>query len=81
MEAGIIELVENLEWISSLVVQKKKTWEISICADLKKLNESYVHDLFPTTFTDEVLENVDGQEAYSLLRNGNKRVQFNFSLN
>jgi len=28
------------------------------------LNDAYVHDPFPTPFTDEVLENVGGQEAY-----------------
>ena len=33
--------------------------------DLKKLNDAYIHDPFPTPFTDEVLENVGRQEAYS----------------
>ena len=33
--------------------------------DLRKLNDACVHDPFPTPFTDEVLENVGGQEAYS----------------
>jgi hypothetical protein len=32
---------------------------------LRKLNNSYLHDPFHTPFTDEVLENVEGQEAYS----------------
>jgi hypothetical protein len=31
---------------------------------LKKLNDSCLHDPFPTPFTDKVLENVGGQEAY-----------------
>ena len=33
--------------------------------DLKKLNDALVHDPFPTPFTDEVLDNVGGQEVYS----------------
>lgn len=33
--------------------------------DLKKLNDTCVHDPFPTLFMDEVLDNVCGQEAYS----------------
>ena len=37
---------------------------IRICIDLGKLNDAYVHDPFPTPFTDEVLENVGGHEAY-----------------
>eukprot|EP00253_Pinus_taeda_P017844 PITA_17844 len=49
-----------------MVVQEKKhKGEIRICVDLKKLNDAYVNDPFPTSFTDEVLENVGGQESYS----------------
>jgi putative transposase len=29
------------------------------------LNDAFLHDPFPTPFTDEVLENVGGQESYS----------------
>jgi hypothetical protein len=48
-----------------MVVQDKKTRGIIICVDLRKLNDACMHDPFPTPFTDEVLENVGGQEAYS----------------
>jgi hypothetical protein len=60
MEARIIELVEESEWIIPMVVQDKKTGEIMICVDLKKLNDACLHDPFPTPFTDEVLYNVGG---------------------
>jgi hypothetical protein len=36
-----------------------------MCVDLKKLNDASVHDPFPTPFTNEVLDNVGGQEVYS----------------
>ena len=63
---GIIEPVEESECVSPMVVQDKKTkGEIRICVDLRKLNDAYVHDPFPTPFTDEVLDNVGGQEVYS----------------
>jgi hypothetical protein len=65
LEAGIIEPVEESEWISPMVVQDKKTGEIIICVYLRKLNEAYLHDPFPTPFTDEFLDNVGGQEVYS----------------
>jgi hypothetical protein len=65
LEPGIIELVEELEWINPMVVQDKKTGEIKICVDLRKLNDACLHDNFPTPFTDEVLDNVGGQEVYS----------------
>lgn len=50
-----------------MVVQEKKTQgEIWICVDLSKLNDASIHNPFPTLFTDEALENVGGQEAYSI---------------
>ena len=48
-----------------MVVQDKNIGEIWICFDLMKLNEESLHDMFPTPFTDEVLEGVGGQEIYS----------------
>jgi hypothetical protein len=60
LEAGIIELVEESEWISPMVVQEKKQGGIRICVDLRKLNDAFLHDPFPTPFIDEVLENVGG---------------------
>jgi hypothetical protein len=65
LEASIIELVEEYEWIIPMVFQKKKQGRIRICVDMRKLNYSFLHDPFPTPFTNEVLENVGGQEAYS----------------
>ena len=63
--AGIIETVEESEWISPMVIQDKKdTREIRIFVDLKKPNDASLHDPFPTPFTDEVLDNVGGQEVY-----------------
>ena len=66
MDACIIEPVEEFDWISSIVVQdKKNTSEVCICVDLKKLNNTYLHDPFSTPCTYEVLESVGGQELYS----------------
>lgn len=66
LAAGIIEPVEESEWVSPMVVQDKKTkGEIRIYVDLRKLNDAYVHDPIPTPFTDEVLDNVGGQVVYS----------------
>ena len=63
---GIIDPIEEIEWASPMVVQDKKTkGEIRICVDLRKLNDASIHDPFPTPFTDEVQDNVGGQEVYS----------------
>jgi hypothetical protein len=48
-----------------MVVQDKKLGEIRIYVDLQKLNDACFHDPFPMPFTDEVLDNVGGQEVYS----------------
>ena len=66
LEVGIIELVEESEWISPIVIQdKKEKGEVKICFDLRKLNDSCFHDPFPTPFMDEVLESIGGKEMYS----------------
>jgi len=66
LTVGIIKLVEEFEWLSPMVVQEKKAkGKIRICVDIRKLNDAYLHDPLPTPFTDEVLDNVGGQEAYS----------------
>ena len=65
LEAGTIEPVEESEWVSPMVMQEKKTkGDIRICVDLRKLNDASL-DPFLTPFTDEVLDNVGGQEVYS----------------
>eukprot|EP00253_Pinus_taeda_P026186 PITA_26186 len=49
-----------------MVVEEKRIKdEIRICVDLKKLHDACVHDPFPTSFIDEVLDSIGGQEAYS----------------
>eukprot|EP00253_Pinus_taeda_P035821 PITA_35821 len=66
LTTDIIEPVEESDWVSPMVVQgKKKKDEIRICVDLMKLNDACVHDPFLTPFTNEVLDNIGGQEAFS----------------
>ena len=48
-----------------MVVQDKKTGEVRIYVNLRKLNDACMHDPFLTLFTDEVLEGVHSQEMYS----------------
>jgi hypothetical protein len=67
LEEGIIEPVKESEWIIPMVVQDKNTGDIGICVDLNKMNDGCLHDPFPTPITDEVLDNVGGQEVYSFI--------------
>ena len=43
-----------------MVMQDKKTGEVQICVNLRKLNDACLHDPFLTPFIDEVLEGVGG---------------------
>jgi hypothetical protein len=65
LDVGIIVPMEESFWISPMVVQPKNTSDIQICVDLRSLNIAYIHNPFPTPFKDEVLENVEGREAYT----------------
>lgn len=65
LDVGIIEPMEESKWISPMVVQDKKTGEIKIYVDLRKLNDACLTDPFPTPFKDEVLDSVGGHKAYS----------------
>ena len=65
LDARIIEPIEELEWIIPIVIQDTKTTrEVVIYIDLRKLNDAFLHDPFPTPFIDEVLESVGGKEMY-----------------
>jgi hypothetical protein len=65
LDATIIEIMVELEWISPMVRKDKKTRGIMICIDLRKFNDACLLDPFPTPFIDEVMENIGGKENYS----------------
>jgi hypothetical protein len=68
-EAGLIFAIEEAEWVSLIVIQRKKdTEDIRVCVDYRSLNSAYVHDPLPTPFIDEVLEQVKGKETYSFTK-------------
>ena len=50
-----------------MIQDKKVTGEVRIFVDIRKLNDSCLHDPFPTPFTDGVLESVSRQEMCSFI--------------
>jgi hypothetical protein len=67
LAAGMIFPVDEAEWISPIIIQRKKGIEdIRVCVDYRSLNIACVHDPFPTPFSDEVLDQVAGNEAILL---------------
>jgi hypothetical protein len=63
LEARIIASMEELDCISPMVVQPKKTRNIRIYVDLCILIATCLHNPFLTPFIDEVLENMGGRGA------------------
>lgn len=74
LKAGLIFLVKEAEWISTIVIQsKKEKLKIRVCVDYRSLNNACIHDPFPIPFSDEVLDNVaysftDGFSGYYRVR-------------
>jgi hypothetical protein len=64
--AGLIFPVDEAEWINPIFIQSKKGMkDIRVCVDYQSLNYACVHDPFLTPFSDKVLDQVMGREAYS----------------
>jgi hypothetical protein len=62
-----IEYVEEVTWLSPIVVIPKKNGKLKICIDFRKLNATTKKDPYPLPFINEVLNVVVGYEAYSFL--------------
>ncbi len=66
--ANFIELIEQMNWLSPIVVVPKKNNKLHICIDFQKLNTA-TKDPHPLSFTNEVLDKVAGHEVYSFFNN------------
>ncbi len=64
---GFIQFVQEVTWLSPMVVVPKKNGELKICIDFKKLNASTKKDPYPLPFIDEMLIIVIGYETYYFL--------------
>jgi hypothetical protein len=65
--AGFIQSIEEVTWLSPIVVVPKKNGKLKIYIDFKKLNATTKKDPYPLPFTYEVLNTIVGYEAYSFL--------------
>ena len=65
LQARFIFLIENLEWISHVVVTPKKGKKWHVCVDFRPLNARIKRDYFPP-FQDEILDQVASHEMYSV---------------
>lgn len=65
---GIIERVtEATEWVSPMVVVKKKSGDIRICVDMRRVNEAIVIEKHPIPHINELLSSMNGANIFSKL--------------
>ncbi len=64
---GFIESVEEATWLSPIVVVPKKNGKLKIYINFRKLNIATKKDLYPLSFTTEVLNIVARYEVYFFL--------------
>ncbi|XP_064486026.1 uncharacterized protein K02A2.6-like [Ornithodoros turicata] len=63
----VIEPVTASEWISPIVVARKKDGKIRLCVDLRGSNKAVVVDAFPLPTMDELLYQLAGAKVFSKL--------------
>ncbi len=64
---GFIKPIEDVTWLSSIIVVPKKNGKLKICVDFRKLNVATKKDPYPLPFTDEVINTIAKHEVYTFL--------------
>ena len=76
LAVGFIYPVEEVTWLSPIVVVPKKNGKIRVCVDYRKLNAATITDPFPLPFCDTLLDAVAGHEIYSFLDGFSVTIRF-----
>ncbi len=64
---SFIKLIENVTWLSPIVVVPKKNGKLKICVDFKTLNATIKKDPYLLPFSNEVINIVTKHEIYTFL--------------
>lgn len=67
IQAKFIQPVEITDWVSPMVLVKKKNGKLRVCVDYRKLNSATQKDHFPLPFITNILEEVAGHERYTFM--------------
>jgi hypothetical protein len=59
--------MEITNWVSPMVLVKKKNGNIRVCIDFRALNKQIQKDHFPLLFISTILEKVASHELYTLM--------------
>uniref|UniRef100_A0A224YP72 RNA-directed DNA polymerase n=1 Tax=Rhipicephalus zambeziensis TaxID=60191 RepID=A0A224YP72_9ACAR len=78
-KSGVIERVSASDWVSPLVVVKKKNGSLRLCVDLREPNKAIVVDGFPLPHIEELLQQLTGAVYFSKLDLASAYHQVNLS--
>ncbi len=67
VKQDVIEPVDASEWVSPIVVTRKKDGGIRLCVDLREPNKAVVVDSFPLPHMKEMFANLCGATVFSTL--------------
>jgi hypothetical protein len=67
LKAGFIYPVALTEWVSNLVLIDKKGGNIRVCVDYRDINKACPKENFPAPFFDQIVDDYDGSEIFSLM--------------
>ncbi|KAI2642379.1 Retrovirus-related Pol polyprotein from transposon opus [Labeo rohita] len=65
LTSGIIELIDASEWVSPLVVVRKRDGRIRLCVDLREPNKSVIMDCYPIPNMEDLFTELAGASHYS----------------
>ena len=63
---GFIRRVDDVDWVSLVVIVPKKNGKWRVCVDFRPLNAATKRHHYPMPFQDEILDEVAGHERYSI---------------
>jgi hypothetical protein len=73
---GFTKHVEEVTWLSPIVVMPKKNGKLKICVDFRKLNVATKKDSYLLPFTNEVINIVARHEVYTFLNGFLDTIKF-----
>ena len=67
LKAKFNKPVEITDWVSPMMLVKKKNGKLRVCVDYRKLNACTQNDHFPFPFITVLLEDVGGHAMYTFM--------------
>ena len=61
----VIEQIDASEWVSAMVVVKRKDGRVRLCVDLRAVNAAIVADVFPLPHFEDLLTKLSGATVFS----------------